>query len=103
MKTADLIVIGGGIVGLATAHTFLRQSPDKTILILEKEDRIAFHQSGHNSGVLHSGIYYKPGSIKAATCREGKKAMEDFCAEEGIRYERCGKVIVALDHAELPR
>jgi (S)-2-hydroxyglutarate dehydrogenase len=103
MKTADLIVIGGGIVGLATAHIFLRQYPDKTILILEKEDRVASHQSGHNSGVLHSGIYYKPGSIKAATCREGKKEMEEFCAEQGIRFELCGKVIVALDHRELAR
>lgn len=103
MKTADVIVIGGGIVGLATAYTFLQQYPDKTILILEKEDRIASHQSGRNSGVLHSGIYYRPGSLKAATCREGKKAMEEFCVREGISYELCGKVIVALDHGELAR
>jgi L-2-hydroxyglutarate oxidase len=103
MKTTDLIVIGGGIVGLATAHVFQQQYPHKTILILEKEDRVAFHQSGRNSGVLHSGIYYKPGSLKAMTCREGKKAMEEFCAEEGIPYELCGKVIVALDGAELER
>ncbi|HVG20867.1 MAG TPA: L-2-hydroxyglutarate oxidase [Blastocatellia bacterium] len=103
MKTTDLIVIGGGIVGLATAHVFLQQYPHKTVLVLEKEDRVGFHQSGRNSGVLHSGIYYRPGSLKAATCREGKKAMQDFCAEEGIPYKLCGKVIVALDGAEVER
>src|SRR5215216_2445686 len=101
MKATDVIIIGGGIVGLATAYTLLQEHPDKRVLILEKEDRIAFHQSGHNSGVLHSGIYYKPGSLKAVACREGKKAMEDFCSAEGIRYELCGKVIVALDETEL--
>src|ERR1044072_997129 len=82
MKTADVIIIGGGIIGLATAYNLLQLYPGKRILILEKEDRIALHQSGHNSGVLHSGIYYKPGSTKAATCRAGKRAMEEFCAAE---------------------
>lgn len=103
MKTADVIIIGGGIIGLATAYNLLRLYPGKKILILEKENRIALHQSGHNSGVLHSGIYYKPGSTKAATCRAGKQAMQEFCAAEGIRYETCGKVIVAVDENELDR
>jgi L-2-hydroxyglutarate oxidase len=95
-------VIGGGIVGLATAYNLGSRFPDKRIVILEKEEHLAHHQTGHNSGVLHSGIYYKPGSLKAINCREGKKAMEAFCAEQGIQYEICGKVIVALDDGELP-
>jgi L-2-hydroxyglutarate oxidase len=103
MKTADVIIIGGGIIGLATAYNLLQLYPGKSILILEKENRIALHQSGHNSGVLHSGIYYKPGSTKAATCRAGKQAMLDFCAAEGISYEICGKVIVAVDESEIDR
>ncbi len=103
MKTADVIIIGGGIIGLATAYNLLQLYPCKKILILEKEDRIALHQSGHNSGVLHSGIYYKPGSTKAATCRAGKQAMEAFCAAEGISYEICGKVIIAVDESEIDR
>jgi len=103
MKTADVIIIGGGIVGLATAHDLLERYPEKTALVLEKESRVALHQSGRNSGVLHSGIYYKPGSLKATTCRAGKQAMEAFCSTEGIRYERCGKVIVAVDESELER
>jgi L-2-hydroxyglutarate oxidase len=103
MKTADVIIIGGGIIGLATAYNLLQLYPGKKILILEKENRIALHQSGHNSGVLHSGIYYKPGSTKAATCRAGKQAMEAFCAAEGISYEICGKVIVAVDESEIDR
>lgn len=103
MKTADVIIIGGGIIGLATAYNLLQLYPGKSILILEKENRLALHQSGHNSGVLHSGIYYKPGSMKAATCRAGKQAMETFCAAEGISYEICGKVIVAVDESEIDR
>jgi L-2-hydroxyglutarate oxidase len=102
METFDLAVIGGGIVGLATAYQFTRRFPGKRVVVLEKEGRVAEHQSGHNSGVLHSGIYYKPGSLKAVNCRSGKKAMEAFCAEEGIAYEICGKVIVAVNDADLP-
>ncbi len=102
MATFDLAVIGGGIVGLATAYRFTRRFPDKRIVVLEKEARLAEHQTGHNSGVLHSGIYYKPGSLKARNCRAGKRAMEEFCAAEGIPFQICGKVIVATSEAELP-
>ena len=99
----DVLVVGGGILGLATSHCLLARRPGTSIVVLEKEPAIARHQTGRNSGVLHSGIYYKPGSLKAANCRVGKSAMERFCAEEGVPYEICGKVIVALDEAERPR
>lgn len=102
MRQADVAVIGGGIVGLATAYQFTRRFPGRRVVVLEKETGLARHQTGHNSGVLHSGIYYKPGSLKAVNCREGKKAMEAFCAAEGLPYEICGKVIVAVAEAELP-
>ena len=98
----DVVVIGGGIVGLATAFQLGRAHPNLRIAVLEKEPGLAQHQTGHNSGVLHSGIYYKPGSLKAANCRAGKLAMETFCDEEGIPYERCGKVIVATKEGEVP-
>ena len=100
---SDFIVIGGGIVGLATAWQLNQRFPDATIQVLEKEPKLAAHQSGRNSGVLHSGIYYKPGSLKATTCREGKLAMEAFCREYGIEFENCGKVIVAVDEEEVQR
>jgi (S)-2-hydroxyglutarate dehydrogenase len=99
----DVMVIGGGIVGLATAYRLTEQYPRLSVVVLEKEAHVAAHQSGHNSGVLHSGIYYRPGSLKAATCRAGKRAMEAFCESEGIGYELCGKVIVAVDESELAR
>ncbi|HMO87499.1 MAG TPA: FAD-dependent oxidoreductase, partial [Lacipirellulaceae bacterium] len=89
-----MIVIGGGIVGLATAHRYLERWPDRSVRLLEKESRLAAHQTGRNSGVLHSGIYYKPGSLKAINCREGKLAMEEFCRRENIPFQLCGKVIV---------
>lgn len=98
----DLVVVGGGIVGLATAYQFTQRFPGKRVVVLEKEPRVAEHQTGHNSGVLHSGIYYKPGSLKAVNCRAGKLTMERFCAEEGIAHDICGKVIVAVDDADLP-
>lgn len=98
----DVCVIGGGIVGLATAWQFQRRWPGKSVVIVEKERQLAHHQTGHNSGVLHSGIYYKPGSLKAENCREGKKAMEAFCQEHDVDFEICGKVIVAVDESELP-
>jgi (S)-2-hydroxyglutarate dehydrogenase len=98
----DFAIIGGGIVGLATAYQISNHYRDATIALLEKENQVAAHQSGRNSGVLHSGIYYKPGSLKAINCREGKLLMEAFCQEHSIRYETCGKVIVALDEKELP-
>ena len=103
MRTFDVIVIGGGIVGLATAYGLSGQYPGKKIAVVEKEAGLARHQTGHNSGVLHSGIYYKPGSMKAATCRAGREAMIAFCDQEGIAYDLCGKVIVAVDEAELGR
>lgn len=102
MTTFDLAVVGGGLVGLATAYQFTQRFPGRRVVVLEKEGRVAEHQTGHNSGVLHSGIYYKPGSLKAINCRAGKKAMEAFCAAEGIAHEICGKVIVAVTEAELP-
>jgi (S)-2-hydroxyglutarate dehydrogenase len=101
MRQADVAVIGGGIVGLATAYQLTRRFPGKRVVVLEKEAGLGRHQTGHNSGVLHSGIYYKPGSLRAINCREGKKAMEAFCAAEGVPYEICGKVIVAVSEAEV--
>ena len=100
---SDLIVIGGGIVGLATAYQFIERFPGKTITVLEKEDAVAKHQTGRNSGVLHTGIYYRPGSLKAVNCRAGKKAMEEFCTKENIPFDLCGKIIVAFDEPELQR
>jgi L-2-hydroxyglutarate oxidase LhgO len=98
---SDILIIGGGIVGLATAYTLCQEYPDKRVTLLEKENTLAFHQSGRNSGVLHSGIYYKPGSLKARNCRAGKALMEAFCAREGIPFDHCGKVIVATHEGEL--
>ena len=99
--TYDLAIVGGGIVGLATARAVRERAPDARLVILEKEPRVAGHQTGHNSGVIHSGIYYKPGSYKAKLTVEGKGLMYQFCEKHGIRIERCGKVIVATTDAEL--
>ena len=96
---SDLIIIGGGIVGLATAYRFLERFPGKTVTVLEKEAEIAKHQTGRNSGVMHTGIYYRPGSLKATNCRAGKKAMEEFCTKENIPFELCGKIIVAVEES----
>lgn len=101
-NVADLVVIGGGIVGLATAYRFTQRHPDRQVIVLEKEPQVAAHQTGNNSGVLHSGIYYKPGSLKAENCRNGKLAMEEFCGEHDIDYDICGKVIVAVAESEIP-
>jgi L-2-hydroxyglutarate oxidase len=100
--SADLLVVGGGIVGLATAWRFGQRFPGRRVRVLEKEPGIAAHQTGRNSGVIHSGIYYKPGSQKARLCLTGKAQLEEFCAQEGVRFETCGKVVVALDERELP-
>ena len=102
MRSSDIAIIGGGIIGLATAYQLTRLHPGKKIVVLEKEQTLAVHQTGRNSGVLHSGIYYKPGSMKAINCREGRLAMERFCSEHGIDYDICGKVIVAVEEKELP-
>ncbi|NEP00841.1 MAG: L-2-hydroxyglutarate oxidase [Symploca sp. SIO2E9] len=98
----DIAIIGGGIVGLSTAMLVGKCYPDASILVLEKEGSWAHHQTGNNSGVIHSGIYYKPGSFKAKFCREGQRSMVAFCQEHGINYEVCGKVIVATEPEELP-
>lgn len=101
-KTFDCTIIGGGIVGLATALTVGRRQPGLAILLLEKEPDLALHQTGRNSGVIHSGIYYKPGSFKAKFAREGSRTMVDFCQQHGIDHDICGKVIVATEQQELP-
>ena len=102
-KTYDFIIVGAGIVGLATAYKLHKKFSDATILVLEKEGRVGVHQTGKNSGVIHSGIYYKPGSYKAINCREGRLQLVDFCNEMNVAMEVCGKVIVATKEEELPR
>lgn len=99
----DIALIGGGIVGLATAVALSERFPDVRLAVIEKESRLASHQTGHNSGVIHAGIYYKPGSYKARLCVEGARLMKAFCEANGVRYENCGKVIVATTDAERPR
>ena len=101
MPTYDVAIIGGGIVGLATAYRLTEQHPDTSVVVLEKEDQVAAHQTSHNSGVIHSGVFYEPGSLKAENCREGKRALVEFCEREGIDYEMCGKVVVATDESEV--
>lgn len=100
MKT-DVAIVGGGIVGLAVGYLFGVRFPDKKVVIIEKESQVGQHQTGHNSGVLHTGIYYKPGSYKAKNCSRGKRLMEQFCQDNGIPFERCGKIIVATQESEL--
>jgi L-2-hydroxyglutarate oxidase len=99
----NIIVIGGGAVGLGVALEITRRFPRQRLLVLEKEDRVARHQSGHNSGVIHSGVYYKPGSLKARLCVAGAAAMVEFCREQGVPHQVCGKVIVATQEEEIPR
>lgn len=99
--TYDLCIIGGGIVGLATARAYLRHYPRRRLVLLEKETGLARHQTGHNSGVIHAGIYYKPGSLKADLCRRGAAATKAFCAEHAIPFETPGKLVVATDAREL--
>jgi (S)-2-hydroxyglutarate dehydrogenase len=102
-ERADAVVVGAGILGLAVARELLLRRPQLDLVVLEKEPAIARHQTGHNSGVIHSGIYYTPGSLKARLCKEGQQLLYAYCDERGIEYERCGKVIVASSQEELPR
>lgn len=102
-RTSDFCVIGGGIVGLATAMTLLQQRPGASVVLVEKEDRLAPHQTGHNSGVIHAGIYYKPGSLKARLCKAGSAWTKSFCTEQEIPFAEPGKMIVATDELELTR
>lgn len=102
-EQADVVVVGGGIVGLASALRLLNVRPDTSVIVLEKEPGVAGHQTGHNSGVLHSGIYYKPGSLKARTSTEGRTKMVEFCQTHGIDHDVCSKVIVATQAQDLPR
>ncbi len=99
---ADIAIVGGGIVGLATAYHLTQKYTDKKIVVLEKEAELAFHQTGNNSGVIHSGLYYKPGSLKAKNCIDGYNMLLAFCDENDIHYELCGKVVVATDQSEIP-
>lgn len=99
----DVIIIGGGIVGLATGLKLKEKNPDLKVAILEKENKIAMHQTGNNSGVIHAGVYYRPGSLKALNCRSGYQQLIDFCDREGVKYDLCGKLIVATREDELPR
>ena len=101
-KDFDIAIIGGGIVGAATLYQLQLKFPNKSILLIEKEDHLAAHQTGHNSGVIHSGLYYKPGSKKAINCVNGRKALVKFCQDYNVAHDVCGKVVVATDEAELP-
>lgn len=102
MEQFDTAIIGGGIVGLATAMALVEQR-SASVVVLEAEKQLAVHQSGHNSGVIHAGLYYRPGSLKARLCVEGRMAMYRFCAQHGIAFEQCGKIVVATDPAEMDR
>ncbi|GAA4080039.1 L-2-hydroxyglutarate oxidase [Nocardioides kongjuensis] len=103
MSAGTIGIVGGGIVGLAVGRELARRRPGVRIVVLEKEDRLAAHQTGHNSGVVHAGIYYRPGSLKAELCTRGRALMRDYCAEHAIAYDECGKLVVAVDPAELAR
>jgi L-2-hydroxyglutarate oxidase len=99
----DVVVVGGGIIGLATSMKLTQDFPNLKVAVLEKEEKVAQHQTGHNSGVIHAGIYYAPGSQKANFCSTGGKLLRDFCDEYGIAYDMCGKLIVATDDSEVPQ
>src|SRR5271154_1715537 len=103
MSKPSIAIIGGGIVGLATGLEFTQRFPSTSLAIIEKEPALARHQTGHNSGVIHSGVYYKPGSLKAQLCVAGAKEMVEFCERYGIPYQICGKLIVATTAEEVVR
>src|SRR5450759_5884125 len=102
-RQADLLIIGTGIVGLATALEYSRRFPGQRLIVVDKEDRVAAHQTGHNSGVIHSGLYYKTGSLKARNCVAGAASMKRFCQQHGVPFEECGKLVVATSPEEVPR
>lgn len=102
-ETADIIIVGAGILGLTTAYALLELDPSTNIIVVEKEPQVATHQTGHNSGVIHAGLYYAPGSNKALMCTSGREQLMRFCRDHGIDFEVCGKVVVATDPVELPR
>jgi (S)-2-hydroxyglutarate dehydrogenase len=102
-EQCDLAIVGGGIVGLAVARELLRRNPHASVCVFERESDIGTHQTGHNSGVVHAGVYYTPGSLKARLCVEGARDLYEYCEQRGIAVEQCGKVIVATDHSELAR
>lgn len=100
---ADILIVGAGIIGLSTAYQLSELNPAKKIIVLDKESRAAEHQTGHNSGVIHSGIYYRPGSYKAEFAKNGSASMIEFCQTHNVEYNKCGKVIVATEEEELDR
>lgn len=102
-ETCDVAVVGGGVIGLAVARELIRRRPHASICLLERESEIAMHQTSHNSGVVHAGVYYPPGSLKARLCVEGARQLYEYCERRGLEYERCGKLIVATDVSELAR
>jgi len=102
-ERCDLAIVGGGILGLAVARELTRRNPLASVCVLERERQIATHQSGHNSGVIHAGVYYAPGSLKARLCVEGAREMYEYCEQHGLAGERCGKLIIATDRSELAR
>src|SRR6266702_3532007 len=103
MDRTDLLVVGAGIVGLATARAVVRAHPERSVVVVEKEMAVGAHQSGRNSGVIHAGVYYQPGSEKARLCTAGRVSMVEYCREHGIEHAVCGKVVVALDDDDRAR
>ncbi|MGW0179791.1 L-2-hydroxyglutarate oxidase [Nocardia sp. NPDC003345] len=103
MTERVVAIVGAGIVGLAIGRELARRRPGDRIVVLEKEDRVAAHQTGHNSGVVHAGIYYQPGSLKASLCARGRSLLREYCVDRGLPYDECGKLVIAVDEAELPR
>src|SRR3954452_16513467 len=101
-ETCDVAIVGVGILGLATARELLERNPRSSVAVLEKEADVGMHQTGRSSGVVHAGIYYAPGSLKAQLCTEGARDLYEYCEQRGIPHERCGKVIVATNANELP-
>ncbi|MBF6348888.1 MULTISPECIES: L-2-hydroxyglutarate oxidase [Nocardia] len=103
MADRVVVVVGAGIVGLAVAREIGRRRPGDRVVVLEKEDRVAVHQTGHNSGVVHAGIYYRPGSLKAVLCARGREMLREYCAERSLPYKECGKLVIAVDDEETAR